>query len=87
MPEVLESPVPYQVEGNTIQALEYRPAEEGLCPGLIPLHAASGLTSSLADIARPRAGEGYLTLTPDLSTVTLPGGLVKSRSTKEGDSL
>lgn len=54
------------LEGGSMPAFLCRPSEGERFPGIIVIHEIFGLTPHIEDVARRLAGQGYLTLAPEL---------------------
>jgi len=60
------SAVKYPGTGATIEAYFAKPKGRGPFPGIILIHQNRGLNDHIRDVARRLAGEGFVTLAPDL---------------------
>jgi carboxymethylenebutenolidase len=64
--EVKSEWLEYPSRSATVHAYLSRPAGTGPWPGIVMIHENPGMTDHRLDVARRLAGEGYLTLTPNL---------------------
>ena len=64
--EVTSGMVHVQAEAGAMSSFVARPAAGGSYPGIIVVQEAFGLNQHIKDVAARLAGEGYVTLAPDL---------------------
>lgn len=64
--EITSANVQVAAEAGAMSAFIARPKADGKYPGIVVVQEAFGLNSHIKDVASRLAGEGYVTLAPDL---------------------